>query len=86
MRWALQGEGHKYGWTLWDGSRHVGFDRKLEDGECLLPERSTWSHGLVVDRIASDWTWADDIVPPPYPEPRRVSPRYHVGHVKPEGD
>jgi hypothetical protein len=86
MRWALQGEGLKYGWTLWDGSRQVGFRRKLEGDDRLLPERSTWSHGLVVERIASDWSWADDLVAPPYPEPRLVRPCYDVGDIRPEGD
>lgn len=86
MRWALQGEGHKYGWTLWEADRQVGFRRRLEGDEALIPERTTWSHGLLVERIASVWTWADDLLPPPWPARRRVSPCYDVGYVEPEDD
>jgi hypothetical protein len=87
MRWALQGEGHRYGWTLWDGTRQVGFRRKLEGDERLIPERaSTWSHGLIGDRIASHWTWADDSGAPPWPDPPRVNPCYDVGYIEPADD
>jgi len=66
MKWPLGGEGHRNGWVIWDGRREIERRRTLTKEQAAYPEPGIWNHALLVDNVASDWSWRDTAEPPPW--------------------
>ena len=71
MKWPIGGEGHRYGWAIWDGRVELERRQTLTDEQKDYPEPGIWNHALLIDNVASDWTWRDTAEPPPWRRPVR---------------
>jgi hypothetical protein len=71
MKWPIGGEGHRYGWAIWDGRREVERRANLTEEQKDYPEPGIWNHALLLDNVASDWSWRDTSEPPPWRRPAR---------------
>lgn len=71
MKWPIGGEGHRYGWAIWDGRRELERRVALTEEQKGYAEPGIWNHALLVDNVASDWSWRDTAEPPPWRRPVR---------------
>jgi hypothetical protein len=46
-------------WWLWDGNKEWKIGQ-LKPGQSILPSRGVWNYSLLIERIESGWTPADD--------------------------
>jgi hypothetical protein len=83
FRWAIGGEGYANGWEIWDGERVVARAQELSSEQRQYPEVEVWGHPVLVERIASTWSWSDTASAPPWPEPNRASPCHDIGRPRP---